>query len=314
MSKLTKLLEYACAGNSKRRSLMDNDSFINSFNKTERQLMLSETGETDLIVREILNAVVVGAEERRSARNLLPIVKATTNKVRIPYAVSPSGQYSGYVAEGATIPIDVIRYSATNIDIKKAAIRVPITKELIEDEQFNVIELELKKAGAKLENQLNREAINTMLNLGNAAPDVDPTPALVDIGLAKKHVDNRGWTADSVFLESHTYAYMLDEINFGDITLGDNKVIGLNVDILDATTGGLSGSSDNYAFWDDTDTGYHYGGIVFDSQNFAVIAMREDINTSRIEDPIHDLTNLVVKMRFGVGVLNSGAACRILTK
>jgi hypothetical protein len=296
---------------------MDDDSFINSFNENEKQLMLSEAGETDLVLREIIGTVVEGAKSRESARKVLPIINTASNTCRVTYGASPSGQYSGYTAEGATIPIDSIRFSSTNITVQKAAIRVPITKELIEDAQFDVIELELKKAGAKLENQLNREAINTMLNGISGPDDIDPNGTHIgtyDIGVAKGEVDENGWTADTLLLHPQALGWLIDETNIGDITDGNNKVIGLDTHILDATTNGISGSSDNYAFWDNTDSGYHYYGLVFDSKNYAVIVMRDDISTSKIEDPVNDLTDLIIKMRFGVGVLNKDAACRILTK
>jgi len=317
MSKLTRLLEYYCAGNSKRRSLMDKDSFINNFNKQEKQLLLSEVGETDLVSRELIAAIVQGAERRQSARKLLPIINTNSNTCRIVCNTDPSGQYAPYVAEGGAIEQDSIIYDETDVTIKKAAVAPYITNELIEDEKFDWIELELQRAGAKLENKLNQEAITTMLDSISMTNDIDPAGthiALSDIGRAKMEVDNMGWNADSLFLEPYGYAYMIDETNFGDITKGDNKVIGLNASILDAKADSVSGNASRYRFWDGVDTGYHYCGLVFDSMNFAAIVMREDINTNKIKDPIHDLTKLTAKMRFGIGVYNPNAGCRVLTK
>ena len=184
--------------------------------------------------------------------------------------------------------------------------------KLIEDCQYDVVELELKKAGARLENKLNQEVITSMLRYINGPTDVDGAGthlALSDIGLAKANVDAYGWMADTVFLHPNVYGYIIDETNLGAITSGDNKTIGLNTYIVDVITDGTSPQ-----YWDGVDATNHYGGLVFDAYNFAVITMREDINFKQTEDPIHDLENLIVKMRFGVGILNKDAGCRILTK
>ena len=291
---------------------MDNDSFINHFNKEEKQLLLSETGETDLVVREVIGAIVEGAKAREAARKVIPIINTVSDTCRVTYGSSPSGSYASYVAEGASINIDGIQWSKTDIDIKKAAVRIPITNELIEDSEFDVVELELKKAGAKLENKLNQQAITTMLDSVTGTSDVDPNGSHIgtyDIGLAKAAVDSKGWKADSVLLEPNGYGYLMDETNMPEIAAGNNSFLGLNISILDADTDGTG-----TAMWDGTDSSNHYTGLVFDSYNYAVIAMREDINIGKFKDPVHDLLDVVAKMRFGVGVLNTDAACRILTK
>jgi len=312
MSKLTKLLEYSVAGNSGRRSLMDDNSFNKYFDKSEKQLLLSETGETDLVYREIIAAIVQGAERRESARKLLPIIKTESNTCRIVANTDPSGQYAEYIAEGAAINQDSITYDETNVTIKKAAVAPYITNELIEDEKFDWIELELKRAGAKLENKLNQEAITSILNTVSMTNDIDPAGghfAITDVGRAMREVNDFGWNADSVFVEPGCYAYLLGETNLGDVTDGKHELINLNVSVLDAKTDGTTSE-----YWDGTDAASHYGGLVFDSMHFATIVMREDINTNQIKDPVHDLTKLVAKMRFGIGVFNPNAGCRILTK
>ena len=312
MTKLTKLLEYACAGNSKKRSLMDNDSFVNTFNNTERELLLSDAGQNGLIQREVIGAIVEGAKSRESARKIIPIINTTGPSCRIVYGTSPSGQYASYVGEGAAVPIDTEKYASSNIAIKKAAVRPVITREMIEDSKFDQIELELKKAGAKLENKLNQEVITKMLSPPSGTAYVDPNGAHIgtyDIGVAKGKVDNNGWMADSFIVNTPGFGYLIDETNMPEISDENHKLLGLNTVILDAQTDGTISQ-----YWDGTDATDHFTGIVFDSLNHAVIAMRDDVKVEMYDDPIHDLIGMVVSMRFGVGILNSGAACRILAK
>lgn len=312
MSRLTNLLEYSYAGNSERKQIINRPEFDYLFNKSEKQLIQSEAEETELIIREIVGAIVEGAKSRESARKVLPIINTKSNTCRVLYGGSPSGQYASYVAEGAAIPIETINHSGTTIVTKKAAVRPVISQELIDDSSFDLVELELKKAGAKLENKLNQQVITTFLNGVNGPANVDPAGshiAMSDIGDAKGNVDALGWMADSVFLHPQAYGWMVDETNLGDITGKGNPLIHLNMTILDAATDGTVTVE-----WDPQDAADNYYGLIFDSYNYGVIAMREDINTSKIKDPIHDLTHIVAKMRFGVGILNANAGCRILSK
>lgn len=311
MTRLAKLLEYATAGNSKKRSLMDNDSFVNSFNKKERELLLSDADQTELIQREVIGAIVEGAKSRESARKVVPIINTTGPSCRIVYGTSPSGQYAPYVGEGAAIPEDHEIYASSNIAIRKAAVRPLITHEMIEDSKFDQIELELKKAGAKIENKLNQEVISTLLT-GAGCVDVDPGGSHLgsaDIGIAKGKVDTNGWIADTFVACPPGWGYLLDETNAPDILDGTSNMLGLKSAIIDAQT-----DSTTTQKWDGTDSANHYMGLVFDSYNYAVLAMRDGITVEMYDDPIRDLVGMTVSMRFGVGIMNPSGACRILAK
>lgn len=311
MTRLVKLLDYVTASNSRKRSLMDNDSFVNSFSGKEKELLLSDSNQVGLVQREVIETILEGAKSRESARKIVPMIKTSNNTCRIVYGTSPSGQYAPYVGEGAAIPQDHEIYSSSNIVIKKAAVRPLITNEMVEDSKFDQIELELKKAGAKLENKLNQEVISTLL-AGAECTDVDPAGTHIgslDIGLAKSKVDANGWIADSFMICPQGFGYLLDETNISNIVNGTSDLLGLKTVILDAQT-----DSSTTQKWDGTDGTNHYMGLVFDSYNYAVIAMRDDINVQMYKDPIRDLTGMVVSMRFGVGIMNSKGACRILAK
>ena len=313
MSRLTKLLEYSCANDTKRKKLLSDRDFVSNFQKEDRELLISEASDKDELLRtEVIGAILDGAKSRQSARNIIPIINTSGYSCRIVYGTSPSGQYAPYVAEGAAIPQLEEYYTSSNIGIKKAAVRPNITTEMIEDSRFDQIELELRKAGARLENKLNQEVISTLLDGATVCTNVDPSGnrvATVDIGRAKCNVDNLGYMADSFLITPCGWGYMIDETNVPDIVDGSSKTIGLKVAVLDAST-----DAEATAQWDNTDAANHYTGLVFDSYNYAVIAMRQDISTELYKDPVHDLVGMVASMRFGVGVVHSGAACRILTK
>ncbi len=305
MSKLTKILEYHNASKSKRKELLD------SFPQETKELLLSEQVESGTLVQsEVLACIVDGAKSRQSARNVVPIINTNSNTCSVAYGGTPSGQYAPYVAESAAIPIRTNNYDSTDIVIKKIAIRPLITMEMIEDGNYGMIELELRRAGVLLENKLNQEIMTTLLD--GTTVSIDPIGSHMnsaDMGLAKAKVDDEGWLADGVLLEPKTLGYMIDESSLTDVTDINNNLIGLKAAIVNCQTDGTG-----TAYWDGTDANNHYGGIVFDTYNYAVIAMKEDINAELYLDPIHDLVGMVVSMRFGVGILNENAACKILSK
>ena len=123
-----------------------------------RELLLSTAIEsTNLIQTEMYATVVEGAEPfkvMRQALNVLPMNAATLD---IP--VGEVGSYAREVAEGAEVPISTQDYSKVTFTAKKIAERPVITDEMVADALYPVIELELRKAGAKLENKINQMAI-----------------------------------------------------------------------------------------------------------------------------------------------------------
>jgi len=308
MSRLTKILEYSTSSPREQKKLLDRPDFPADM----KELLLSTPSESsDLVRTEVIGAVIEGAKSRESARKLLPIINTNSNTGKIVFGTTPSGQYAPYVAEGAATTVITNNYSSGNISIKKAAVRPCITTEMIEDGKYDVIELELRRAGALLENKLNQEVMTTLLDGVSGPTDIDPTTHITieNVGEAKGNIDQYGWMADSVFLQPKAFGWMYDEANVTDIVDGTHNLFGLKATVVDCVTDGTG-----TAYWDATNSSNHYYGLVFDSYNFAYIAMREDINVKEYDDPIHDIIGMNVSMRFDVGIINASAGCRILAK
>ena len=67
-------------------------------------------------------------------------------------------------------------------------------------------------------------------------------------------------------------------------------------------------------YWDSTDSATHYMAMVLDTDTpVGFIGMRRDLNVEKYDDPINDLLGIKVTMRYGVGVTQAAAGCRILT-
>ena len=327
MSKLTKLLEFAYAGNTQRSRMLNSESFKKTVldtitDKEQKNLLLAnQIEETTLIQEEVYKTVIEGAEPFTCMRNVLPVVKTNSYSLRVVYG--ESGTYAKDIPEGGKIEIDTQNFSKKDITIKKVGTRPLISNELIEDSNFDIVEIELKKAGARLENKLNRDAILEMLQNANGSTpaDVDPAGthlAVSDIAKAIGEVKAQGYLPTVLLTHPTAEGYLLTDSNLAYVAYaGTNtpltegkvpKLMGLTPYTLGVTTG------DDTYHWDATDGTGHYYAMVVDPANYAMIAMRRDITVEEYDDPIHDLIGIKCTMRYGVGVIHDDAAVRILAK
>lgn len=312
MSKLTKLLEYTHSSNYDKKKMLNSQAFIREFGK-EKALLLSEEGEgtiNKLVETELLNVIQTGAKQQELARNRLPVVEVKDNyKAKIAYGTNPY-EYSSYVAEGANISIDNDDYDSTDISVKKSAERPRITSEMVEDCQFGIIELELMRAGAKLENKLNQEALDRMLDDHGGTPsDHDPAGthiSISDITSAYSDLADQGWNPKQMFYHQSAVKWLASEIEY---VSNYEYITNSKTDLFNAQT-----SRNTISDWTSADGANNYNCIILDPNRYATIAMRQDIELGEYKDPVHDLTDAVATMRFGVGVLNNDAAIKILSK
>jgi len=320
MGRLATLLKYADAGPNERKKLLNSNAFRKAVGeKTVVKLQeASDIAETTLLQEEVLKKVVEGAEPAVCFRDILPIIKTDSYSVRV--VKSTGGEYAEDIAEGGVIPVNTTELSKVDITINKIGTRPLITKEVIEDALFDIVEIELEKAGRRMENKLNRDCLYEILS-GITTTDTDPATdnyfKVSDIATALKKVKTENFTPDTIVMHPHAEGLLLQDSNLvyvayagGDQTLRTGKIptlLGLKPYTCSVTTGSTS------YYWDDTDSASHYMALVIDSKNMAYIGMRRDLTVERYEDPIHDLEGISVTMRYGVKTIQPKAGNRILT-
>jgi len=321
-SRFVKLLEYAFAGNSERKRMLNSESFKKVVGERAVKMLLQaeDITETTLLQEEVIKKVYEGAEPAKCVRNVFPIQKTSSYSVR--FIVGGAGAYADEVAEGAAVPVNEESYSKVDVEVKKYATRPLITKEMIDDCLFNIVEHEIKKAGLRLENTLNRVVLETLLKELDGITAVDPAGthiAVTDIATAISKVKEKHWMPDTLITHPAAEGYLLQDSNLVYVAYAGTetplregtipRLLGLKPYTLSVTPSENSG-----VYWDGTDAANHYYALVLDSNNSAVIVMRDDITISQYEDPIRDLVGITAKMRFGVGLLHDDAGVRILAK
>ncbi len=313
MSKLTKMLEYAYAGNTERKQLLNKESFkttvLDNISKVDKELLLNEGMEsTTLLQSQVYNTIIEGAQPVQIVRNIFPIIQANTNQIRITMENGALGKATN-VAEGAAIPINTENFTTKNITIKKIGVRPIITNELIEDGLWDMVEFELRRAGEKLEHKLNYDVINEAVDAATyttmGKTDANGTCTLAQLITAIQGIHNKDYFPTDLILTPTAYADMIGETGLLTASAaGDNKalrdyeigkVFGLNASMLT-----IDGSTDQTYDWNNGYNATEEVGALICDPSYCMIGMRRDITIEQYDDPIHDLVGIAGTMRYGV--------------
>lgn len=272
-----------------------------------RELLLSEALETSTLTQtEIYRTIIEGAEPFKCMRNAVPIFKMNSNVMQIN--LGETGSYAGFVAEGAEIPINNQDYTARTWTAKKLGERPVITNEMVNDALFNVIELEVRKTGARIENSLNQWMLQALMD--NAGNEHDLAAAISTNGGVKAAIAARallvadGFIPDTIITNPAITPYL-----FLDFVPGYNpvaqqitqsgtlpSVMGCKVFECGVSCSSTSAPTAATNAWGDKTDG-NMGMLVFDSANAGGIGMRQDTRVEQYSDPIRDLTGISVTMR-----------------
>lgn len=277
-----------------------------------KELLLTEAIEsTTLIQTEVAKTILEGAEPAKCLRQAIPTVNMNSNV--LSWTVGETGTYAGVVAEAAEIPIETQDYSTVTFTALKYGVRPVITSELVEDGLFNIIELELRKSGARIENSLNRLGISYMIdNLDQDEHDTAGSDqGIKAVAAAVSTVRAAGFNPDTLIMNPEAEAKILAEFVPTNYYPTESIVnTGMIPNILGLKTFTNSIVSNGSETW-----GYAAGGeigmLVFDSAQAAAIGMRKDITINQYNDPIRDLVGMSVLARFDVKTLLAKAGCRV---
>ena len=321
MSQLARMLDcYTDTSQDRERKLVKLQRYVEiDRGKPEsdrvRKLLEGEAVESDtLIQEEVHRTIMEGAEPVICMRDVLPVINVKTNSMR--YVTSGTSGYAEEVSEGAEIPIYNSSFTKVDFTIKKVGVRPVITKELVEDGLFNVVEHELRKAGRRVENKLNRDALTVLISTDHQVSNcsVDDKAHPYDLTRAWTKLASADYMADKVVMHPEYVGSLMEDSNFlyasyaGDTGALRQGTVGSPLLGMKPYTLGITVSN---ASWDFSGTAGDVGAIVVDSGNAGAIAMRQDIKVEDYEDVIHGLVGMSVTMRYDAQSLNGSATVKI---
>lgn len=276
-----------------------------------KELLLTEAIEsTTLIQDEAYRTVTQGAEPAKCMRSALPTIQMKSNVMN--WTTGETGTYAPVVAEGTEIPIDTQNYGTTEFKALKYGVRPLISRELIEDGLYNVAELELKKAGLRIENSLNQRAISELIDTVTTEHDCAGTNlGIKAVAAAVSTVRGNGFNPDTLIMHPEAEAIVLQEFVPTNYYPTESIVnTGMVPNILGLKTYTCGVVDDATATWGYAADG-EFGMMVYDSSAIGAIGMRRDITVDQYNDPVKDLVGMAVTARFDVEVVMATAGCRV---
>lgn len=290
-----------------------------------RELLKSDAlDSTTLIQTEIRRTIIEGAEPAKCFRGDAngqggAMAGIPMNSKTLQINIGESGSYAPIVDEGSEIPIKTQDYEARTWTAVKFGERPTITQEMIDDSLFAVAELEIRKAGKRIENSLNQWCIRTFMdNAGNefdinaAAGTVAGVTALLG---ARATLTADGYIPNTYVAHPNASQYLLKDFLPGytpealaiirEATLP--RALGCNgfecgVECTTTTSPFKSAS----LIWG-APTNDYIGYLMYDRESAGYIGTRQDIVIKEFDDVIRDLKNFTVTGRYAVqyGVANA---------
>lgn len=212
------------------------------------------------------------------------------------------------VAEGAAVPLDTAAYSSTNLKPVKYGVRPVITKEMLEDGKWNLLEHNIKYAGKKLaenETSLILTALQGCTNNVSGGAAI----TIANITYAMQYLHDKDYTSTHLLIGPEVLYDMQNIDTFAEVNKrGDDAynrtgwvgtIYGMKV-ILFSTTAAPSTTYSKYAY-------------VIDKENSFMIAEKRPVTVERYDDKTHDISGAVITQRIVVSRLRDYATCRIST-
>ncbi len=286
--------------------------------KQMRELLLTEAvTSTSLIQAEFYSTVLEGAEPNKVMRGVVRSVPMRSNTQT--FTLGESGSVLSKVAEGAELPSNNQVYTPVTMTSYKYGEKGIISNELIEDSLFDIMALEVAKAGARAENTLNHVCLTKLIDdAGNEHDCGNSNLGAKAVMGALKEMRADGYNGTAIIgCADAEYQLMLDTQmsyanQFGNATVIQSgtipRFLGMpfyRYDAFDTTY-----NSATYTW--DYDSDGDIGMVVLDAPRMsALIGMKRDITVKDYDDPIRDIKGAALTMRFGVETPFDNGICRI---
>jgi HK97 family phage major capsid protein len=216
------------------------------------------------------------------------------------------------VGEAAEIPLDALDFSSVTFTPVKYGVAIRITREMMEDAQFDVLQRNIRTAGVRLaENET--KLILTALDGANSTVAGGASATIANITEAMYNVE--GPNVDFKATDMLIGPEFLNDLRNIDVFVEANKfgnremmdrgfagvIYGMNVAKFSGSTTVVPAAANaKYAY-------------VFDRTQAYGIAIKRDITVENFKLPTFDLEGAAITMRIDVKLLKSTAVSRITT-
>lgn len=275
-----------------------------------KELLSTGTGTqgTLLIPRRILPTLVDEAQKMLIPRELAAMYIGPDQILGSSIEINRLIEYKQkvrLVAEGAEVPLDQTEYNNLNVLPRKYGVAIRITRELLEDSMFNLLENNIKIAGrrfAEKENELVIGALDLAANTVSGGAAI----TIANITRAIQYLED----ADKVATDFIVGFEVLNDLRNID-TFVEYQKTGNTEMLQRGFTGTLYGMS---VVRVSTNAGMTTtSSYVIDRSKAYVIVEKRPITVENVELPNFDMSGAVITQRIDVQPLRTNAISKITT-
>jgi HK97 family phage major capsid protein len=222
---------------------------------------------------------------------------------------SPDTMDVRQVGEGAEVSMDAGEYSSVTYTPKKYGVAVRITREMIEDSQFPILEAQLRVAGKRFAEKEN-ELILTALDGAGTTVAGGAAITLSNITEAMAALENNSYSATDMIIGNEVLQDLRNIDTFVEASKAGNtemlnkgflgNIYGMNVVRFDDKASPTAGTYKKYAY------------IIDRSQAYG-LAVKRDLTVENFDLPTYDMQGACLTWRFDVQLLRSNAVAKITT-
>ena len=266
-------------------------------NNRLQEILLSDASQA---TGKVLDVVWEAAKPNLIGREIAVVIAQDTPSIKIPRA-KLNKAYE--VPEGAEIPVGTEDYDSITLTPKKYGVRPLISREMVEDAEWDVIEYQLAEAGRAMADLETEKIVSQMISdAGNSvAAATSGTLAYGDVVNILKECLIDNLVPDILVIHPSELADLLKDTAIqksmewgGPAVAPTGKVatlLGMRVLVSTKVTSGTA--------------------LVVDSKHAGVLFIRRDITAEDYEDPVKDLAGVSVTARWAYSTLRAEAVGKI---
>jgi HK97 family phage major capsid protein len=269
------------------------------------------TEGTLLIPKLIMPALVAAVEKALLPRELAAMVWGPSQISGSSFSInleSPDTIHIRQVGEGAEIPLDAENFTSVTYTPVKYGVAIRITREMMEDSQFELFNRNIAAAGVKFaENET--ALILTALDGANTTVTGGASVTIADITSAILAIENQDYRATDIIVGNELLNDLRNIDTFveadkaGNTNLMSRNFIGVLYGANIARFSTNAAPSVTYA---------KYAYVIDRSQAYG-IAIKRDLTVENFDMPTYDMQGAVLTQRIAVKLHRSKAVAKITT-
>jgi len=220
--------------------------------------------------------------------------------------ITPNKMDVRVIAEGAEIPLDQTEYESFNLKPTKYGVAIRITRELLEDAKWNLLENNVKMAGRRVSENENGLIVSDALDNATNTVSGGASITIANITRAMQYLEDSDYSPTTFFIGIEVLADLRNIDTFVEFEKVGNRdmlergflgvIYGMNV-IRVSTNAGMTTTT----------------SFVTDKDHAYVIAEKRPISVENFDLPSYDMSAAAVTQRLKVRQLRAPAIAKITT-